>query len=139
MSLSRREPTTSKETKIGKLGIIALEEGQQLFIEVDDDLSEEDLRRLAGTRAATASDRPADLPPGAEPTGVKEDMRDALAQLRGNIRILANEVHQALQDHKPSEWSLEFSIGFKGKANPVPFILQGEANSALKVTATWKE
>jgi hypothetical protein len=122
-----------------ELGIIKLDDGQRLLIEVDEDISEEDKQRLAASKTASGTARPADLPPGAEPTGMPEDITDALAQLRSNIQVLANQVHQALKDHKPQQWSLEFSIGFKGKANPLPFILQGEANSALKVTATWKE
>ncbi|MCP4134935.1 MAG: hypothetical protein GY754_28430, partial [bacterium] len=35
------------------------------------------------------------------------------------------------------EWTLELNIGFKGKANPVPVILSGESNAAIKVTAKW--
>jgi hypothetical protein len=124
---------------MSEFGIITLDDGQRLLVEVDEDISEEDQQRLAAGKAASATARTADLPPGAEPTGIKEDIADALAQLRSNIQVIANQVHQALKDHKPQEWSLEFSIGFKGKANPLPFILQGEANSAIKVTATWKE
>ncbi|MGH8581567.1 MAG: CU044_2847 family protein [Gammaproteobacteria bacterium] len=123
---------------MSELGIIELEGGQRLFIEVEA-LPDEEQRRLAASIPQGTRGHPADLPPGAEPTGVREEIIDALGQMRENIRTLAGEVHQALQEHKPQEWSLEFSIGFKGKANPIPFIVQGEAHAALKVTATWKE
>lgn len=120
---------------MSELGIIKLKNGQRLFIEVEE-LQGEEQQRLITERGANR--RLADLPPGAEPTGVMEDVIDALGQMRENIRTLATEVHQAFQENKPQEWTLEFSIGFKGKANPIPFIVQGEANAALKVTATWK-
>jgi hypothetical protein len=121
-----------------QLGIIKSEEGR-LFVEVYEDFSEEEKKRLGTSKAVSGADRPKDLAPDAVPTAMKENVIDALEQLRSNIQIMANQVHQALKDHKPQQWSLEFSIGFKGKANPVPFILQGETNGALKVTATWKE
>ena len=124
---------------MSELGVIKLSNGQRLFVEVED-LRPEEAQRLAGDRNRAPDDvRPSDLPPGAEPTGIREDMVDALAQLRENIQVMAGEIYEALKDHKPQQWSLEFSIGFKGKANPIPFIVQGEANSALKVTATWTE
>ena len=124
---------------MSELGVIKLKNDKWLFVEVED-LRSEDEQRLAGRVKQTSdTDRPSDLPPDAEPTGIREDVVDALAQLRENIQVMAGEIYAALKDHKPQQWSLEFSIGFKGKANPIPFVVQGEANSALKVTATWKE
>lgn len=118
---------------MSELGIIKLKDGQRLFIEVEKLQSEEQ------QRIKTNAGRYADLPPGAEPVSVTEDVIDTLAQMRENIRVLASEVHQALKEHKPQEWTLEFSIGFKGAVNPIPWIVQSEADAALKVTATWKE
>ena len=118
---------------MSEIGVIELEGGKKLFVEMEP-LNEEQSQALPTNRR-----RPSDLPAGAEPTGVLEDMGDALAQMRDNIEILANRVQEALAESKPSEWSVEINIGFKGKTSPIPFIVEGSADAALKVTATWKK
>ena len=119
---------------MSKLGVIELNDGKKLFVEMEP-LSDDEIT----AKLPSQGKRPSDLPAGAEPTGVLEDMGDALAQMRDNIEILANRVQEALAESKPSEWSVEINIGFKGKTSPIPFIVEGSADAALKVTATWKK
>ena len=98
---------------MGKPGIIELEGGKRLYVEM------EPLDETWEATLAPSTRRPSDLPAGAEPTGVLEDMGDALAQMRENIEILASRVQEALANSEPSEWSVEFHIGFKGKTRPL--------------------
>jgi hypothetical protein len=81
---------------------------------------------------------PTDLPPGAEPTGLADRLEDAQALLRASIGSMADVVRTSLAEHAPDEWSLELNIGFKGTTQPVPVILSGSAEAALKVKAVWK-
>ena len=118
---------------MSEIGVIELEGGKKLFVEMEP-LNEEQSQALPSNHR-----RISDLPADAEPVGVLEDMGDALAQMRDNIEILANRVQEALAKSQPSEWSVEINIGFKGKTRPIPFIVEGSADAALKVTATWKK
>ena len=70
--------------------------------------------------------------------GVTDDMYEAVASLKDSINALTSDVAGALEKAAPAEWSLEFSIGFKGKASPIPVLVSGEGNASLKVTATWR-
>jgi len=81
---------------------------------------------------------PTDLPPGAEPTGLADRIEDAQALLRASIGGMAEAVRASLAGHAPDEWSLELGIGFKGTTQPLPVILSGSAEAALKVKAVWK-
>lgn len=78
------------------------------------------------------------LPEGAELTGFKDRAVDTLKSLRANIIAVASEVNAAFAASAPEEWSVEVNIGFKGKVNPVPVIVSGEAEASLKVVAKWK-
>jgi len=113
-----------------KVSAIATGDGRRIYVEVDE-------ADIADALAA-GSGPPADLPEGAEPTGARERVIDAIAALRENIRTMAETVHESLAEHPPAEWSLELSIGFKGKASPVPVILSGETQGSIKVIAKWK-
>ncbi len=79
-----------------------------------------------------------DMPGDARPVGYKEDFRAAVVTLRSSIDALAGDVAEALKKAAPNEWSLEFSMGFKGKAHPIPVLVSGEGNASLKVTAKWR-
>lgn len=85
-----------------------------------------------------SSNKPSDLPEGAELTSTPSDMVESFLQLKDNISVITEQVRQALAEHQPEEWGVEFSVGFKGKAG-IPIIAQGEANGALKITAKWKK
>jgi hypothetical protein len=72
-----------------------------------------------------------------EDTDAQSKIVDAGERVRETINALAMTVKQALDKADPSEWSLEVTLGFKGKAG-IPFVTEGEANGAVKVTAKWK-
>lgn len=90
------------------------------------------------TISPQSTKQPTDLPGGAELTSTQSDMVESFLQLKDNISVITEQVKQALADHQPEEWGVEFSVGFKGKAG-IPIIAQGEANGALKITAKWKK
>lgn len=82
---------------------------------------------------------PADLPPGAEPTGLFDDAIIGGRLLQETIANTAQSVYDSLQEMQPDEWSVELNIGFKGKATIIPILVSGEGNGSLKVTAKWKK
>lgn len=65
-----------------------------------------------------------------------DDVINTGQQLVAAIRGLVGAVKSGLDEAKPKEWTLEINLGFKGKAG-IPFITEGEANGAVKVTAKW--
>ncbi|WP_028886245.1 CU044_2847 family protein [Teredinibacter turnerae] len=77
-----------------------------------------------------------DLPQGADLVSTPMDIAEGLLHLKDNITVIAEQVKQALSEHQPSEWGVEFNIGFKAEGK-IPFIAKGEANSALKISAKW--
>jgi hypothetical protein len=114
---------------------LQLENGESIFIEVDID----DTLRLPAFRQGQEIE---DLPPGAEPTGVKDNFAWTMLMLRSNIRNISKGIHGAVNDLSPSEWSVEFNIGFKGTATslvPIPYIASSELEGGVKVSLTWKK
>jgi hypothetical protein len=67
-----------------------------------------------------------------------DKVRDAGTQVHATVKALCATMQSALKDAQPDEWTLELNLGFKGQAG-IPFISQGEANGAVKVTAKWKK
>ncbi|PPC90459.1 MAG: hypothetical protein CTY34_07705 [Methylobacter sp.] len=63
---------------------------------------------------------------------------DAGTQVHNTIKGLCSTLQEAVKDSQPDEWSLEINLGIKGTAG-IPFVTQGEANGAVKITATWKK
>lgn len=74
---------------------------------------------------------------GYEKTAAEGKLLSAGQQVRKTIEVLAATIHGALEQVQPAEWTLEINLGFKGKAG-IPFVTEGEANGAVKVTAKWK-
>ncbi len=72
-----------------------------------------------------------------ENTSTESDLMASGEQVGRTIQALATTLHKALYSAAPEEWTLEINLGFKGQAG-IPFIAQGEANGAIKVTAKWK-
>lgn len=64
------------------------------------------------------------------------DISNAGQQLYSTVRAVVGTVKTALDEAKPKELTIEINMGFKGKAG-IPFITEGEANGAVKVTAKW--
>lgn len=103
---------------------------KSIFVEVE--ISDEDI-------VPQQSYVPEDLPPGAEPTMTASEIINAMTIFQNNIEGIALMVRNSLEKIKPTEWSVEMNIGFKGKATPIPFIAKAEAEGGVKVTVTWKE
>ncbi|MCP4352517.1 MAG: hypothetical protein GY795_44225 [Desulfobacterales bacterium] len=108
---------------------IELSDGTSIFVEA------EEVSLPESTKGKPAKD----LPPGAEQTGATEKIIDTMKVLKNTIRTAADTVHDGIRECKPDEWTLELNIGFKGKTSPIPVILSGESQVAMKVTAKWKK
>lgn len=65
-------------------------------------------------------------------------VRESGKEVRATVKALCTTMQSALQETQPDEWTLELNLGFKGQAG-IPFVTQGEANGAVKITATWKK
>lgn len=114
-----------------KVAAIPLTDGGYLYVE----MTETDMPGLIESKQSDIGD----LPEGAELTGVTDRVVDTLRALRDDVSVVAKTVRESFVDDEPEELKLEFNIGFKGKASPIPVILSGEVDSALKLTAHWKK
>lgn len=73
---------------------------------------------------------------GYEKVSTESELVTAGERVKSTISALAKTVNEALSNAPPTEWTIEVNIGFKGKAG-IPFVTEGEANGAVKVTAKW--
>ncbi len=112
-----------------KVTAIPLSDGRRLYVQME---PVEVSLPPVGAAAAIG-----DLPEGAEPVSAWDQTVDALQAMRDNIAVVAETVRASLAEHPPEEWTLELHLGFKGKARPIPVILEGEAQGAIKITARW--
>ena len=103
-----------------------------LYVEIED----VDLPPMPDEKGDSGFD---DLPVGAKPVGFTSKVKDTAYYLKSTISTLAEDMAHALDKAAPSEWSLEFSIGFKGTASAIPVLVSSEANAALKLTLKWKK
>ena len=74
---------------------------------------------------------------GLEDVNALDDVVDAAASIRGAVSSLCETIQAALAENPPKEWTLELNLGFKGKGG-IPFLAEGEANGAVKITAKWQ-
>ncbi|MCJ7600217.1 MAG: hypothetical protein MUO63_01800 [Desulfobulbaceae bacterium] len=109
---------------------IKLAGGGSLFVETED-------VEIPAAPALAATGRR--LPEGAEEVGAKEMVKDAVQLLHDTLKPVAEAIHEAFVKAQPEEWGMELNIGFKGKANPIPVIVSGEASVAIKIRASWKK
>lgn len=72
-----------------------------------------------------------------EETSAAEKLAEAGEKVRSTIIALATTVRAALDKAEPAEWTIEINLGFKGKGG-IPFVTEGEAHGAVKITAKWK-
>jgi hypothetical protein len=92
------------------------------------------------TLVSTPADLPGlieDLPEGGEPTGVIDKAVESVEQIKKTIASIVSVGAEAIKQHAPSEWTIQFEIGFKGKTNPVPILVSSEAQAVLKISAKW--
>jgi len=75
--------------------------------------------------------------PGTDLVSAVDDTIDALESLKTTIKAVINTAYEGLKDNAPTEWGLELNIAFKGKVSPVPVIVSGESEVAVKVHAKW--
>src|SRR5436853_7782792 len=78
-----------------------------------------------------------DLRRGSEAVSAVDSALDAFTSLEVGLRDIVARLGAAVAESKPSSWKLEVSIGFKGKTTPIPVILSGEAEAALKLQMEW--
>ena len=108
-----------------------LADGSTVYIEFD---NENDTVELVNSNSLP---RP-DLPPGAEPTGLIDDIIIGGKLLQETIGNTVENVHKSLEKAKPDEWSVELNIGFESTEKGIISYL-GKGTGSLKVTATWKK
>lgn len=107
-------------------------ERHTIYVEMEElDSIDADWRRVGGGRAL-------DQPEGSELTSAVGDALDAMASLKTGLKDIAEMVKDAISASAPAAWKLEVNIGFKGKTSPIPIVLSGEANAALKLQIEWK-
>ncbi|MBI4792407.1 MAG: hypothetical protein HY789_06725 [Deltaproteobacteria bacterium] len=116
---------------MSEIAEIKLAGGGSLFVETEDVAIP-----AAPALAATGRKLPEE---GAEEVGAREMVRDTLQLLHDTLKPVAEAVHEAFLKAQPDEWGMELNIGFKGKTNPIPVIVSGEASVAIKIKATWKK
>ena len=109
-----------------------------LYVEIDDVEIDESSVPSGIPDMPQDSNEFEDTPSGAQRIGFQDNMRTAVDTLRATIDTLASDVAHALERAQPNEWTVEFNIGFKGKTQPIPVVLSGEANAVLKVKASWQ-
>jgi len=108
---------------------ISLQNNQKLLIEViDTELPVESL----------PTNTISDLPEGAEPVGVIDDVLDSMEILREQVSNIASSIKEAFNENMPNEFSVEMGIGFAGEG-AIPFIASAKSNANLKIKATWKK
>ena len=77
------------------------------------------------------------LPSHMEYSSLQDKMVSAGDAVRDTIAALAETVHQGIAHLAPDEWKMEVTLGFKGETG-IPYVAEGEANGAVKVSVTWK-
>lgn len=108
-----------------------LADGSTIYIEVENTTEAVEL-------ISHSNQSKPDLPPGAEPTGIVDDIVIGGKLLQETISNTVENVHQSLQKAKPDEWSVELNVGFESTEKGIISYL-GKGNGSLKVTATWKK
>jgi len=112
--------------------------GQPILVEVVGD--EEGDRLPVAAQAAPA--------PGGAGDGHRDQVRfenvslsgdavEAARRMETTLRAVLEPIQRAGKGLGVNEWTVELSFGFKGSAG-IPFVANGEANGAVKVSAKWK-
>ncbi len=114
-----------------------LADGSTILVEVDSAVEHDfDINELLSD--TQSSPAPSDLPPGAEATGLFDDVIIGGKLLQETISGAAQATFDSLRELKPDEWSVELNIGFESTDKGIVSYL-GKGNGSLKVTAKWKK
>ena len=109
-----------------------LEDGTTIYVEVD--------TTTLPTLPRQNQHLPDDLPEGAEPTGIIDDIMIGSKLLKETISGTAQSVFDSLKGLQPDEWSVEINIGMKADdMKIIPVLVTGSGEGSLKITATWKK
>ena len=112
--------------------------GQPILVEVVD---AEEGDRLPGAGAAPPA--PAHAGDGHrdqvrfENVSLSSDAVEAARRMETTLRAVLEPIQRAGKGLGVNEFTVELSFGFKGGAG-IPFVVNGEANGAVKVSAKWK-
>lgn len=72
-----------------------------------------------------------------ENVSLASDALEAARRMESTLRAVVEPIQRAGKGLGVTEWTVELSFGFKGSAG-IPFVVNGEANGAVKVSAKWK-
>jgi len=72
-----------------------------------------------------------------ENVSVASSLVDVAQRITATVGGVVRPVAEAMKAIDAEEWTVEMSFGFKGGA-AIPFVVNGEANGAVKVSAKWK-
>jgi hypothetical protein len=117
-----------------KIDVIELDNGHKMLVEVlDIEFSNEAKNIINHSSKSIVSD----LPEGAEPIGVIDDIKMSMELLKDDLKTIASTVKDSFNENQPDEFSVEVNFGFAGKG-AIPFIVSAKSNASIKVKATWK-
>ena len=120
-----------------KLEPIKMNNEETLLVEVlDIELSEKTIKNIKKKlqKKSTVSD----MPEGAEPIGVMDDIKISMELLKYDLSNIANTVKDSFKENQPDEFSVEVSFGFAGEF-AIPYITSAKTDGGIKVKATWKK
>ena len=112
--------------------------GQPILVEVVD--AEEGDRMPAAGGAPPAPARAGDGHRDQvrfENVSLSGDAVEAAKRMETTLRAVLEPIQRAGKGLGVDEFTVELSFGFKGGAG-IPFVVNGEANGAVKVSAKWK-
>lgn len=110
--------------------------GQPVLVDVTPEAPEDRLPAAADAPPAATVGRGRDNV-RYEGVSLAQDAVDAAHRIESTVRAVVTPIQQAVKGFGPSEWTVELSFGFKGGAG-IPFLVNGEASGAVKVSAKWK-
>lgn len=116
-----------------QMNTIKLETGQNMLVEVVEINLPKEVQKQLNPKPKIS-----DLPEGADPIGVVDDIKASMDLLKENLKSIATTVESAFIENRPDEFSLEVNFGFAGEG-AIPFIASAKSNAGIKVKATWKK
>ena len=106
---------------------ISLANGKSCFVEIIE--ASDDLESQAFKNSR--------IPKDSEKTDGYDEILELSSALEESLAAILETIHAAVSESKLNEMSVELNFGFRGKINPIPILLSGEASSSLKIIAKW--